>query len=475
MKYIAQFPKVPIFKNYLSTYYTFKYDYKKAEECNLWLIQEHPNYLFGLLNYASTLIEEEKFEDVKKVLGPNLLLNELYPERTEFHLDEVMSYFAITIEYLFATNKFKEAEFRLDILGEIDDEHPKYLLAEEFRSKYFYEAAMQRMIEQKDLMMEVPEIDRRSSVQTNEPPVFNYPKEMDLLFAKDISEIKDGQIELFKHLEVEKLTEDLIQLLKDSIVRFDYYAHLYADDTYSVSDFATHAILLLTRIQQEKALPALLDVLKQDEKYLDFWFGDSLPDIVIPALYCSTKNNIEALISFLKEPNIGAYSKSIVSESLCKILYFKKEVPKAVLVSYCKGILDYFIENKENKNILDTEFIGLFVSNLMEYRTVELLPEIKRLFDLEIIGYWVCGDYQSVLKGFSKDLDILDTPKSYTNLLEIYTDFRKNWCSTEDDSKLFDDKEYYSDVPYISSQKIGRNEPCPCGSGKKYKKCCINN
>jgi uncharacterized protein len=23
--------------------------------------------------------------------------------------------------------------------------------------------------------------------------------------------------------------------------------------------------------------------------------------------------------------------------------------------------------------------------------------------------------------------------------------------------------------------KIGRNEPCPCGSGKKYKKCCLFN
>jgi uncharacterized protein YecA (UPF0149 family) len=23
-------------------------------------------------------------------------------------------------------------------------------------------------------------------------------------------------------------------------------------------------------------------------------------------------------------------------------------------------------------------------------------------------------------------------------------------------------------------QKVGRNEPCPCGSGKKYKKCCAN-
>ena len=25
-----------------------------------------------------------------------------------------------------------------------------------------------------------------------------------------------------------------------------------------------------------------------------------------------------------------------------------------------------------------------------------------------------------------------------------------------------------------SNKKIGRNEPCPCGSGKKYKKCCLN-
>ena len=25
------------------------------------------------------------------------------------------------------------------------------------------------------------------------------------------------------------------------------------------------------------------------------------------------------------------------------------------------------------------------------------------------------------------------------------------------------------------SNKIGRNELCPCGSGKKYKKCCISN
>ncbi|HHX32016.1 MAG TPA: SEC-C domain-containing protein, partial [Bacteroidales bacterium] len=25
----------------------------------------------------------------------------------------------------------------------------------------------------------------------------------------------------------------------------------------------------------------------------------------------------------------------------------------------------------------------------------------------------------------------------------------------------------------IKKEKIGRNDPCPCGSGKKYKKCCL--
>lgn len=32
-------------------------------------------------------------------------------------------------------------------------------------------------------------------------------------------------------------------------------------------------------------------------------------------------------------------------------------------------------------------------------------------------------------------------------------------------------KEFNRDNTAVS-QKVGRNEPCPCGSGKKYKKCC---
>ncbi|MCM8829390.1 MAG: preprotein translocase subunit SecA [Candidatus Omnitrophica bacterium] len=34
---------------------------------------------------------------------------------------------------------------------------------------------------------------------------------------------------------------------------------------------------------------------------------------------------------------------------------------------------------------------------------------------------------------------------------------------------------YAKPTPYIGGKKVGRNDPCPCGSGKKYKKCCGKN
>ena len=44
--------------------------------------------------------------------------------------------------------------------------------------------------------------------------------------------------------------------------------------------------------------------------------------------------------------------------------------------------------------------------------------------------------------------------------------------SDAEDEDVFD--EFDSALPYVRDEpKVGRNDPCPCGSGKKYKKCCL--
>ncbi|MBU0486816.1 MAG: SEC-C domain-containing protein, partial [Bacteroidetes bacterium] len=37
------------------------------------------------------------------------------------------------------------------------------------------------------------------------------------------------------------------------------------------------------------------------------------------------------------------------------------------------------------------------------------------------------------------------------------------------------DLDYSQEMPFVKEDPdVGRNDPSPCGSGKKFKKCCMN-
>lgn len=72
-------------------------------------------------------------------------------------------------------------------------------------------------------------------------------------------------------------------------------------------------------------------------------------------------------------------------------------------------------------------------------------------------------------------LDI-DLEKLYYNMVEARADWLytlpqwDNLLTEERRKELY--KEQKSSTTIVKPKKIGRNDPCPCGSGKKYKKCC---
>ncbi len=73
-------------------------------------------------------------------------------------------------------------------------------------------------------------------------------------------------------------------------------------------------------------------------------------------------------------------------------------------------------------------------------------------------------------------LDI-DYEKLYFNMMEA----KAKWLFTlpEWDAILTKEKrdgitrEWRAGKQAVSEKTVGRNDPCPCGSGKKYKKCCM--
>ncbi|MEY8000812.1 SEC-C metal-binding domain-containing protein [Clostridium sp. Mt-5] len=76
------------------------------------------------------------------------------------------------------------------------------------------------------------------------------------------------------------------------------------------------------------------------------------------------------------------------------------------------------------------------------------------------------------------DIEI-DFEKLYYNMLDAKADYLyklPQWNSIFSEEKRREiHKSWVASKTIINKNKIGRNDPCPCGSGKKYKHCCGKN
>ena len=70
----------------------------------------------------------------------------------------------------------------------------------------------------------------------------------------------------------------------------------------------------------------------------------------------------------------------------------------------------------------------------------------------------------------------MDFEKLYFNMLKANADYLytlDGWNTILSDEKRQEiTKEYKKSKTVVKEKAPGRNDPCPCGSGRKYKKCC---
>lgn len=130
-----------------------------------------------------------------------------------------------------------------------------------------------------------------------------------------------------------------------------------------------------------------------------------------------------------------------------------------------------------------------FYEHLLTNNDVILVKSIKELSEqfeediLTVIGF-IDGintslvesiDIESVDENSVVSLEI-DFEKLYYNMLEAKAEWLYGLPQWDDilsvEKRKEIKKEYNKSKTYINENKIGRNDECPCGSGKKYKKCC---
>ena len=136
---------------------------------------------------------------------------------------------------------------------------------------------------------------------------------------------------------------------------------------------------------------------------------------------------------------------------------------------------DYFLRERDfYAELLDNELITGTVKALAERFGVEVV-EMVGILDGINDSLKEANDLENLTEESEVSLDY-DKEKLYYNMVAakaewLYTLPQWDKHLTEERRKeLY--KEQKSSMTVVKGPKIGRNDPCPCGSGKKYKKCC---
>ncbi|MBI5121896.1 MAG: UPF0149 family protein [Rhodospirillales bacterium] len=208
-----------------------------------------------------------------------------------------------------------------------------------------------------------------------------------------------------------------------------------------------HAWRALGQLKAEKAVQPLLELLKDLSD--DDWFCEDLPRV----LALIGPGAIQAVADFLANTNIDPDDRISAPECLEKIAAAHPDHRDE-----CIGVLVSEL-NKHQAN--GPSLNAWIVSALVGLHAVEAIELIRQAFKSNSVEFVVTGDLEDVEIRLGLRVS-RDTPRPrYVQPLDLpYFD------------NLARADSFVPNVPYRREAKVGRNDPCPCGSGKKFKKCC---
>ena len=469
-KLIEQYPGVPQLKNYLSVAWMNTGNIEKAREINHLIVQEHPDYLFGRLNLAFEYYYKQQYEKIPEVVGNLMEIQYLYPERDCFHLSEVTSFNKLAIMYFCAVGNLEAAEARYEMIDKIAPGHPDIEEVLPYLMKARIEKAAKRMKEEEKTKIRVSSFGPDTSSQTRINPEFSN-SEIEWLYENGLG-IDIPKLKALLSLPRDPLVSDLRLVLKDSISRYKYFKRISEKGKIWPEHrltFPIHAIYLLGQLRAEESLDDILKVLSQGDEFLEFWYGDFLTGSLWEPLLYIAERQLDRLRDFVLSPNIYAYARSEVSCCVSQTGLHHPERRDEVIEWY-REVFRRLAAATPDEGLVDSEFIGLAISDAMDIRAVEILPEIQALFNLGYVNKGICGALAEVEREIKTPVK-----KSYKKkLLNIFDRYRQLKTDFVDETEETDIPDEAVKNQVIHTQAPGRNDPCPCGSGKKYKKCCLN-
>ncbi len=294
----------------------------------------------------------------------------------------------------------------------------------------------------------------------------------------------------------EKLEHDLYWVLFFGIHRY------ISNDGTSSLDFILNTLYTASHHEIKSCMNMFGSMFKlMPEEIQENLYGD-FPDRSLTIAFMRLINaDIKGTEKLLKSENTDDSFKFTLAHALCALISLddgdpkakdllmkiydiwkkKKDPAFAFLIQYMIDFeidgINVDIEKDFNLPFIDKKIFDVFekgpdftgISNTSKLQENDLSRMIEIHNSITKIGPLKFRDLDTYIGIVAKETMEADKQK-----LEF---FEAEFGMQDEELLMEEDIEFFNNTQnlFSSGEKIGRNDPCPCGSGKKYKKCCLIN
>lgn len=252
----------------------------------------------------------------------------------------------------------------------------------------------------------------------------------------------------------EEITPELLRILEDVADHPTAWAGRTEVMSY------VFALYLLAQFREQRAYPLVIRIISHHGRVPSDLFGD-LVTVALSRILGSVYDGDPAPIQRVVEnPRVDEYVRSAAADTFL-VLEQSGQMPRAEVLSYFRALFQVKLE-RTHSFVWDN-----LVLAVADMRAPELLDEIRRAYAEDLV-------YPGVVGLAEVERDLVLPPPPNMDQHRLITDCvaeMQHWAAFNP-AAAQPSRPAPNPGTYVRDPKVGRNDPCPCGSGAKFKKCC---
>lgn len=259
------------------------------------------------------------------------------------------------------------------------------------------------------------------------------------------------------------------------ISRPDYFGHNYA-------------IYLLAQFRVEEAYPIVFDIFSLPNDMAFDLLGDVMTEAGGRIIASLCGDDLESIKRMINNEVVDEYTR-VQAVNAFAVLAMSGDIPRETVIDYYRELF-HTLDNSTMLSMLINTCVTIYPGELYDeikeaYKNNPAHSEVVRTSSVD----------RAMKKGKAAVLADASDNKYLHKIEDTIAELRDWGCFENEYNDEYDDyddeEDFFTDLffdqlmknnpdfisqikrtPIVNEPKIGRNDPCPCGSGKKYKKCC---